>query len=137
MLRCDACKETISKKKSSVRKHIGTAKHNEAKKIIQNSKKRDSSLLTFLRRNDENSNTKGETLPDDMRVFRFDLVESFLSAGIPLSKIDHIRSFLEKYGHRLTSHGHLSELIPSVIEKEKTTLNTCRTVSGRRLLDHF
>ena len=96
----------------------------EAKKIIQNSKKRDSSLLTFLRRNDENSNTKGETLPDDMRVFRFDLVESFLSAGIPLSKIDHIRSFLEKYGHRLTSHGHLSELIPSVIEKEKTTLKT-------------
>ncbi|KAK3744779.1 hypothetical protein QZH41_004216 [Actinostola sp. cb2023] len=124
MLRCDACKETISKKKSSVRKHIGTAKHNEAKKIIQNSKKRDSSLLTFLRRNDENSNTKGETLPDDMRVFRFDLVESFLSAGIPLSKIDYIRSFLEKYGHRLTSHGHLSELIPSVIEKEKTTLKT-------------
>ena len=59
-----------------------------------------------------------------MRLFRFDLVEAFLSAGIPLSKIDHLRSFLEKYGHRLTAHGHLSQMIPSIIEKEKETLKT-------------
>ena len=103
MLRCIACSETLSKKKSTVRKHIGSAKHNDANKVIQNSKKRDQSLLTFLRRNDEKENPKGETLPEDMRLFRFDLVESFLSAGIPLSKIDHLRSFLEKYGHRLTA----------------------------------
>ncbi|PFX27770.1 hypothetical protein AWC38_SpisGene7520 [Stylophora pistillata] len=36
MLRCDACKETISKKKSSVRKHINSVKHNDAKRAIQN-----------------------------------------------------------------------------------------------------
>ena len=106
MLRCDACRETISKKKSTVRKHINSVKHNDAKRAIQNSKKRDQSLLTFLRRKDEEDNPKGETLPEDMRLFRFDLVEAFLSAGIPLSKIDHLRSFLEKYGHRLTAHGH-------------------------------
>ena len=124
MLRCDACKETISKKKSTVRKHINSVKHNDAKRAIQNSKKRDQSLLTFLRRKDEEDNPKGETLPEDMRLFRFDLVEAFLSAGIPLSKIDHLRSFLEKYGHRLTAHGHLSQMIPSIIEKEKETLKT-------------
>ena len=123
MLRCDACKETISKKKSTVRKHINSVKH-DAKRAIQNSKKRDQSLLTFLRRKDEEDNPKGETLPEDMRLFRFDLVEAFLSAGIPLSKIDHLRSFLEKYGHRLTAHGHLSQMIPSIIEKEKETLKT-------------
>ena len=99
-------------------------KHNDAKRAIQNSKKRDQSLLTFLRRKDEEDNPKGETLPEDMRLFRFDLVEAFLSAGIPLSKIDHLRSFLEKYGHRLTAHGHLSQMIPSIIEKEKETLKT-------------
>lgn len=37
MLRCDACKETISKKKSTVRKHINSVKHNDAKRAIQNS----------------------------------------------------------------------------------------------------
>ena len=61
MLRCDACKETISKKKSTVRKHINSVKHNDAKRAIQNSKKRDQSLLTFLRRKDEEDNPKGET----------------------------------------------------------------------------
>ena len=124
MLRCDACKETISKKKSTVRTHMNSVKHNDAKRAIQNSKKRDQSLLTFLRRKDEEDNPKGETLPEDMRLFRFDLVEAFLSAGIPLSKIDNLRSFLEKYGHRLTAHGHLSQMIPSIIEKEKETLKT-------------
>ena len=123
MLRCDACKETISKKKSTVRKHMNSVKHNDAKRAIQNSK-RDQSLLTFLRRKDEEDNPKGETLPEDMRLFRFDLAEAFLSAGIPLSKIDHLRSFLEKYEHRFTAHGHLSQMIQSIIEKEKEPLKT-------------
>ena len=124
MLRCDACKETISKKKSTVCKHINPVKHNDAKRAIQNSKERDQSLLTFLQRKDKEDNPKGETLPEDVRLFRFDLVEAFLSAGIPLSKIDHLRSFLEKYGYRFTAHGHLSQMIQSIIEKEKEPLKT-------------
>ena len=99
-------------------------KHNDAKRSIQNSKKRDQSLLTFLQRKDEEDNPKGKTLPEDTRLFRFDLVEVFLSARIPLSKIDHLCSFLEKYGHQLTAHGYLSQMIPSIIEKEKETLKT-------------
>ena len=54
-----------------------------------------------------------------MRVFRFELTESFLTAGISLSKIDDLRPFLQKHCHRRTASGHLSELIPSVLEKEK------------------
>ena len=49
MLRCDTCKETLSKKKSTVRKHINSVKRNDAKRAIQNSKMRDQSLLKFLR----------------------------------------------------------------------------------------
>ena len=59
-----------------------------------------------------------------MRPYRFELIQSFLTTGIPLSKIDCLRSFLEKYGHRLTSQSHLRELIPSVLEKEKETLKS-------------
>ena len=76
MLRCDACKETINKKKSTVRKHINSVKHNDAKRAIQKSKKRDQSLFTFLRRKDEEDNPKGETLPEDM----------LLAIGIRLSR---------------------------------------------------
>ena len=57
-----------------------------------------------------------------MRLYRFYLIQSFLTAGIPLSKIDCLRFFLEKYGHRLTSQSHLRVLIPSVLQNEKETL---------------
>ena len=59
-----------------------------------------------------------------MCLYRFDLIQSFLTAGIPLSKIDCLLLFLEKYGHRLTSQSHLRELIPSVLQKEKETLKS-------------
>ena len=57
-----------------------------------------------------------------VRTYCINLVESFLAAGIPLRKIDALRSFLEKYGHRLTSSTRLRQLIPSVHDKEKETL---------------
>ena len=123
-LRCDACKETISRKKSTVQKHVSSSKHVQAKKDLDRGKKKDQSVLKLLRENDSKNNPKGETLPQDMRLYRFELVESFLSAGIPLLKIDSLRPFLEKYGHRLTAHSHLSDLIPSVLTNEKETLRT-------------
>ena len=85
-LRCEACKETISKKSSTVKKHIQSAKHVKAKKAILDSKKKDQSVLDLIKRNDQAKHPKGETLPLDMRLYRFELVECFLAAGIPLSK---------------------------------------------------
>ena len=81
-------------------------------------------MLELLRRNDQAKHPKGETLPHDMRPHHFDLIQSFLTAGIPLSKIDCLRSCLEKYGHRLTSQSHLRELISSILHKEKETLKS-------------
>ena len=57
-----------------------------------------------------------------MRLFRFEVVESFLSGGIALAKVDALRPLLEKYGHRLTNRAHLSELIPAGLENEKDKL---------------
>ena len=72
----------------------------------------------MLLRNYQAKHPVGETIPHDSRMYSFDLIQSFLIAGIPLSKIDCLRSFLEKYGHRLTSQSYLRELIPSVLQKE-------------------
>ena len=57
-----------------------------------------------------------------MRLFRFEVVESFLSGGLALAKVVAIRPLLEKYGHRLTNRAHLSELIPAVLDNEKDKL---------------
>ena len=118
-LRCDACKETISKKKSSVKKHILSQKHIKSKDVIKKSKMKDQSIRGLMARS---SKAKGSTLPEDMRLYRYELVETLLKAGIPLSKTDIMRPFLEKYGHRLTSRSHLAEFIPLILKKEKDTV---------------
>ena len=41
-----------------------------------------------------------------------------------MPKIACLRSFLEIYGHRLTSQSHLRKLILSVLAKEKETLKS-------------
>ena len=118
-LRCDACKETVCKKKSSVSKHIASQKHIKSKEVIAKSKKKDQSIVDLMKRNDEQMNPKGSTLPKDMRLYRYELVESLLTTGIPISKVDNLRPFLEKYGHRLTSSSHLTELIHLILKREK------------------
>jgi hypothetical protein len=119
---CDACKETISKKKSSAKKHIQSQKHIKLKDVIKKSKKKDQSIRDLMARNTTGSKAKGSTLTEDMRLYRYELVETLLNAGIPLSKADIMRPFLEKYGHRLTSHSHLAEFIPWILQKEKDTV---------------
>ena len=93
-------------------------------------------MLELLRRNDQAKHPEGETLPHDMRLYRFDLIQSFLTAGIPLSKIDCLRLFLEKYGHRITSQSHPRELIPSDLHKEKETLKSEMSQAKARF-NHF
>ena len=53
-----------------------------------------------MKSNDVQMNPKGSALPKDMRMYRYQLLESLLIAGIPISKVDKLRPFLEKYGHR-------------------------------------
>ena len=109
-LRCDACKETISKKKSSVKKHVAPAKHIKALENIKESKMKDQKIKDLLAKT--SGKAKGSTLPEDMRLYRYELVEALLKAGIPLLKVDILRPFLEKYGHRLTSRNHLANSFP-------------------------
>ena len=62
-LRCDSCKEIISKKNSSIRKHVLSNKHSTGKKTIEASKSRQQSVVDVLRRNNAKIHPKGETLP--------------------------------------------------------------------------
>ena len=64
----------------------------------------------------------GSTLPAEIRLFRFEIVECVISGGIPLSKLDILRPLLEKCGHRLTHSANLREIIPAVLEKEREKL---------------
>jgi hypothetical protein len=109
----------LSLKKSSLDKHVKSSKHTRGISRISKDKKESQSILQCLQRIDTQDHGSGSTLPQDMRLFRFEIVECLPSAGIPLSKADILRPILEKYGHRLTSSSNLSELIPAVLEKER------------------
>ena len=67
-LRCDACKETVCKKKSSVSKHIASRKHIKSKEVIAESMKKDQSIVDLVKSNEEQMNPKGLALPKDMRL---------------------------------------------------------------------
>ena len=118
-LRCDACRETLSKKNSSVKKHVSSIKHIKALENIKKSKKKDQNIEDLLAKT--SGGAKGSTLPEDMRLYRYELVEALLKAGIPLLKVDRLRPFLEKYGHRLTSRNHLAEFIPMIRHVKKSS----------------
>ena len=115
-------KLSLSKKKSSVKKHVSSVKHIKSLENIKKTKKKDQNIKDLLGKTRERA--KGSTLPEDMRLYRYDLVEAFLKAGIPLSKVDSLLQFLEKYGHRLTSRTHLAEFIPLIRQKEIDSLKS-------------
>ena len=83
---------------------------------------RSQTLTACLQRRDNREKARGSTLPAEMRLFHFEVVESFLSGAIALAKVDALRPLLQKYGHRLTSRAHLSELILAALENEKDKL---------------
>ena len=45
-------------------------------------------------------------------------MEEFLKTGIPIGKIDKLRSLLEKNGHRLTSSSNLARYITLIFKQE-------------------
>ena len=84
-LRCDACRETLSKKKSSVKKHVSSIKHIKALENIKKSKKKDQNIKDLLAKT--SGGAKGSTLPEDMRLYRYELVEALLKADHFLKNI--------------------------------------------------
>ena len=81
-LRCNACSEIISEKKSSIEKHIKSKKHERGLSEIAKSKSESQTITACLQRRDNREKACGSTLPAEMRLFRFEVVESFLSGGI-------------------------------------------------------
>ena len=57
------------------------------------------------------------------------VVEQFLYAGIPISKIDSLRNLLEENALRLTHSSHLADYIPPLLKKEKQAV--CQEVQGK------
>ena len=114
---CSARREEIALKESTITNHISSGeKHKKTKEALE---KRQLESKTYvakvLKVYDWEVQPKGSaSVSMDARVYRVwvyrvRVVEQFLKSGIPMSKIDSLRSLLEDGSHRLTHSSHLSE----------------------------
>ena len=129
---CVACREVISLKKSTVKNHISLGdKHKNAKEKLARKEARERNIVESLHAYDKRVGPAGVNVSMEQRVYRVKVVEQFLKAGIPLVKVDSLRSLLEEGALRLTHSSHLSDYIPLIHGEEKKLIRS--EIDGQRV----
>ena len=75
-------------------------------------KKRDQTIEEALRKEKHN---KVSTLPVKERAYRLQVVEEF---GIPIHKMDKLRTLLERQGHRLSHSSNMMDYVTIIYKQE-------------------
>lgn len=120
---CDACREEVALKKSTIRSHLYSGgKHKASKERLSRKEARERDIAQNLLTFDKEVEPAGQALSMEVRVYRTKVVENFLRAGIPLSKVDMMREILEENSLRLTHSSHLADYIPVVHKREQEEL---------------
>ena len=114
---CSACKERVSTKKSILKNHIISKKHNTGKGKLSKSKLRERSNFEVFQTS-ENKQVQDSTFPMNERALRVEVLEDFLKAGVPIYKVNKRRLLLEKHGYRLTRGTNGRQYIPLIRKKE-------------------
>ena len=119
---CRACREILSLKRSTIESHVKSAKHVESKKAVEQRQVREKDIAEALQRHTEVTHQKGETLPEEQRIHRVKVVQTFLRAGVPIAKLDIFRPLLEENAFRLTGTRHMLDLVPFILNEEKARI---------------
>ena len=99
---CSECREIISSKKSVLKIHISSKKHQNGKEKLKKSKLKDQTIIEAFRRE---GSSKDSTLPEEECAYRLEVFSEFLKAGIPIGKIDMLRSaLLEKNSYNFKQY---------------------------------
>ena len=126
---CLACRDELSVKNSVIVAH--STKHKAGKTRLQSQKKKELEIAEALKTQDSAICPKGESLPDNQRIYRVKVVRTFLSAGVTLNKIPSFRELLEENGFRLMDRWRMSDLVPFILSQEKENLK--RDLAGKCL----
>lgn len=119
---CSACREELSLKRSIISNHIASAKHKRSIERLKNKESRERDIAESLKRFNERTHQRGETLPESQQVYRVKVVTAFLRAGVPMNKVDAFREILEENALRLTDQRHMNDYIPFIVEEEVTRI---------------
>ena len=119
---CLACRKELSLKKSTINNHVYSNTHKNSKEALVRKEAREGDISNYLKKYDKEEQPAGTSLSMAERVYRVRVVENFLRAGIPLSKVDSLRGLLEEDGMKLTHSSHLADCIPLLLKQEKEKL---------------
>ena len=120
---CNACHLVLSSKKSIIKNHVTTVRHKKAKENLEKACVRQQTLsenwATYQKTNAPDCAGAGLlTTPNDVAKRRVDVVEAFLTAGVPFAKVIDLRPLLEAGNLRLTDRAHLAQYIPFLTDVE-------------------
>ena len=109
---CNACRQILSTKKSVLKIHVSSKKHQDGKQKMKRSTLREQTIAEAFKR-EESSKSKASTLPVEECAYRLEVVTEFLKAGIPIAKTNMLRSL-----YRLTGSSNLGQYVSMALKQE-------------------
>ena len=119
---CNACREEIELKSSVVRNHLRLNKHQLGKNRLVRKNATEKDIAAAFERTQQEEHPRGETLPEEQRVYRVRVVQAFLRTATPLNKLAHFRGLLEENVLHLTDRRHMADIVPFVFAQEQEIL---------------
>jgi len=116
---CEACREQLNVKRSSINNDVQSAKHKEGKSRLQRKEQRDQTIVQALQKYNETHHTRGETLPLEHKAYRVKVVRTFLCAAVPMNKLDKFCNLLEESAFSLSDRCFMSDHIPFILKEEE------------------
>ena len=93
---CEACREEVSVKARIIKRLVESSNHKSGKERLSQKKKREMLIVDAMKNYDQEVHPKGEMLSDNQRVFRVEVLKTFLKAGVPLHKMDDFVNYSKK-----------------------------------------
>lgn len=116
---CEACREILSVKRSTLANHITSSKHLAGKKRLKGTESKQKDIAEALSKYNADNHLRGESNPEEHNVFRVKVVKAFLEAGICLSKLKFFRPILEEGNYQLADRRVMQDLIPFILDQER------------------
>ena len=81
-------------KLSIVKKHVQSSKHTKQKEQVAHGKSREREIAAALKAYELKVHPSGETLSEPHKLYCIKVVTAFMTAGVPLSKVEFFRPIL-------------------------------------------
>jgi len=124
ILWCTACHQIVNAKAGGFNKHKNGSDHSRALAARSSTDKETLKMAGMMRSYlKKNPNLRGIGVDDGTHQFRLEAVAAAFGAGIPISKLDELRPFLQKWTkNSLTGSTHLGIYISALAEAELTEI---------------